>query len=183
MFHISQADGEAAKFADSDLDSMWSQSSKVSTPPFRTHVVHEGICKIVIEILIDLSKRCLDNPIFWPNQLMQIATRLSSIKELLGGSLFIIKGFATILESNDMRLRDFQKSILDLVTDLNTPDTLSAYLSLMTSPNPPLDVLLPRLIYLGGHAHSVHPSVELEFPVPAGEYNENIFFVFSNVHK
>lgn len=132
--------------------------------------MHEGICKVVNEILIDLSKRCLDNPNFWPNQLMQIATRLGSIRDILGGSLYIIKGFAAVLQSNDMRLRDFQKSVLDLITDLNTPDTLSAYLGLMTSPNPPLDVLLPRLIYLGGHAHSVHPSVEIEFPVPAGKY-------------
>lgn len=164
-----QADGEAAKFADTDIESDWSQSTASTTPPFRTHYVHEGICKIVIEILIDLSKRCLSNPNFGLNSLMQIATRLFSIRDVLGGPLYLIKGFANILETKEVRLRDFQKSTLDLITDLNTPDTLCAYLSLMSSENPPLDILLSRLIYLGNQGQSVHPSIEIEFPVACGE--------------
>lgn len=131
--------------------------------------MHEGICKIVIEILIDLSKRCLQYPDFCLNGLMQIATRLYSIRDLLGGPFYLIKGFASILETNDPRLRDFQKSILDLIIDLNTPDTLSAYLNLMTSESPPLDILLSRLISLGNQGQGVQPSIEIEFPVPSGE--------------
>lgn len=150
------------------MDSDWSESTKVSTPPFRNHIVHEGICKVVIDILIDLSKRCLKNPEFWPNHLMQIATRLVSIRDLIGGPLYVLKGFGAVLETNDMRLRDFQKSILELVTDLNTPDTLCAYLSLLTSPEPPLDILLTRLIHLGTHTQSIKPSIEIEFPIPCG---------------
>lgn len=163
----SQADAEAAKYADTDFDdSDWStQSTTVSTPAFRTYVVHEGICKIVIEILIDLSKRCLTSPNFCLNNLMQIATRLYAIRDLLGGSLYLLRGFAAVLETNDPQLRDFQKAILDLITDLHTPDTLSAYLALMTSANPPLDLLITRFIYLGGHGQSNQPSIEIEFPV------------------
>lgn len=147
----------------------------MSAPAFRTHIVHEGICKIVIEILIDLSKRCL-NQNFCLNSLMQIATRVYSIRDLLGGSLYLIKGFATVLESSDVRLRDYQKSILDLVTDLNTPDTLSAYLSLMTSVSPPLDILLSRLIYLGSRGQSNQPSIEIEFPVYSSKLKKIIWF-------
>lgn len=164
-----------ARFADSDMDSDWSESTKVSTPPFRNHIVHEGICKVVIDILIDLSKRCVENPQFWPNHLMQIATRLVSIRDLIGGPLYILKGFGPVLESNDMRLRDFQKSILDLVTDLNTPDTFCAYLSLLTDPDPPLDILLNRLIYLGTHTQSIKPSIEIEFPLPHGNCHLLLF--------
>lgn len=96
---------------------------------------------------------------------MQIATRLYSIRDLLGGSLYLLRGFASVLETNESRLRDFQKAILDLITDLNTPDTLNAYLALMTSENPPLDLLLTRFIYLGGHGQCNQPSIEVEFPV------------------
>lgn len=103
---------------------------------------------------------------------MQIATRLYAIRDLLGGSLYLLRGFAAVLETNEPRLRDFQKAILDLITDLNTPDTLSAYLALMTSENPPLDLLLTRFIYLGGHGQCNQPSIEIEFPVFGGKNGE-----------
>lgn len=139
--------------------------------------MHEGICKIVIEILIDLSKRCLTTPTFCLNNLMQIATRLYSIRDLLGGSLYLLRGFAAVLETNNPRLRDFQKSILDLITDLNSPDTLSAYLALMTSENPPLDLLLTRFIYLGGHGQCNQPSIEIEFPIFGGSGSGEYYFL------
>lgn len=107
---------------------------------------------------------------------MQIATRLYSIRDLLGGPLYLIRGFANVLETNDVRLRDFQKSILDLITDLNTPDTLCSYLNLMTSENPPLDLLLSRLILLGSQEYGVQPSIEIEFPVFSGKLNYNFYF-------
>lgn len=112
---------------------------------------------------------------------MQIATRLHTIRDLLGGSLYLLRGFAAVLETNDPRLRDLQKSILELITDLNTPDTLSAYLGLMTSPNPPLDLLLSRFVYLGGHGQCNQPSIEIEFPVSGGNGSGEYFrrFCFS----
>lgn len=114
--------------------------------------------------MIDLSKRCLDDPSFWPGYLMQIAVRFAAIREAIGSSLYLIRGFTPILESSDPRLRDFQKSILELITDINTPESLTAYLSIMTSQQPPIDLLLPRLIYLGGFSHRLQPSVALRFP-------------------
>lgn len=131
--------------------------------------MHEGICRIVTDILIDLSRRCLEDHEFSINNLMEIASRLYSIRDLLGGSMYLIRGFGSVLETNEIRLRDFQKSILDLITDLNTPDILSAYLTLMASENPPLDLLLNRLIYLGSYTQHTQPSIEVEFPVFGGE--------------
>lgn len=103
--------------------------------------------------------------------------RLHSIRDLLGGPLYLIKGFASILETNDLRLRDLQKSILDLITDLNTPDTLSAYLNLMTSESPPLDILLSKLIALGSQGQCVQPSIEIEFPVTSGMFGGFFFLL------
>lgn len=116
------------------------------------------------DILIDLSRRCLDDHEFSINNLMEIASRLFSIRDLLGGSMYLIRGFSAVLETNEVRLRDFQKAILDLITDLNTPDVLSAYLTLMTSENPPLDLLLNRLMFLGSSVQYTQPSIEVEFP-------------------
>lgn len=103
--------------------------------------------------------------------------RLHSIRDLLGGPLYLIRGFASILETNDSRLRDLQKSILDLITDLNTPDTLSAYLNLMTSESPPLDILLSKLIALGSQGQSVQPSIEIEFPVSSGMFSGFVYLL------
>lgn len=161
-----QGDAEVAKFT--DIDSDLSQSTNIAAPVFRTYVVHEGICRIVTDILIDLSRRCLDDHEFSISNLMEIASRLFSIRYLLGGSMYLIRGFSAILETNEVRLRDFQKAILDLITDLNTPDVLSAYLALMTSENPPLDLLLNRLVYLGNCMQYTQPSVEVEFPIFGG---------------
>lgn len=143
--------------------------SQMPASRYRNHIVHEEICRIVIDILIDLSKRCLDDPNFWPGYLMQIAVRFATIRESIGGSLYLIKGFTPILECSDTRLRDFQKSILELITDINTPDTLAAYLSIMTAENPPIDLLLPRLIYLGSFSHRLQPSNEIRFPTINGK--------------
>lgn len=131
---------------------------------YGNHFVHEGLCRVVIDILIELSKRCLKDPLYWPKYLIQIATRLGTIRESIGGSLYLIRGFSKILACNDSRLRDLQKSILELITEIKTPETLSAYLNILSGDDPPVDLLLPRLVYLGSMAYSVQPAFELQFP-------------------
>lgn len=131
---------------------------------YGTHIVHEGMCRVVIDVLMELSKRCLKDPSFWPKHLIQIATRLGTIRESIGGSLYLIRGFSKILASNDLRLRDLQKSIIELITDIDSPETLSAYLNIFSGNNPPVDLLLPRLVFLGNNAYHVQPSFELQFP-------------------
>lgn len=136
---------------------------------YRTHIIHEEIYRLVINILIDLSKKCLENPTFWVNYLTQIAIRLTSIRKSIGSSLYLIKGFTAILQSNDKRLCEFQKSILELILEINTPETLSAYLNIMANDNAPIDLLITRLIYLENYTTArTKPSVEIEFPTING---------------
>ena len=154
------------EFDDSDL------VIKVKSPVtsrYRNHIVHEEICHIVVEILIDLSTQCLEEPDFWPSYLVQIAAGLVPIRESIGGSIYLIRGFTPVLSSNDVRLRDFQKSILDLITDIHTPETFSAYLSILTSGlNPPIEILLPRLIYLANQTYQIQPNAKINFPTING---------------
>lgn len=83
--------------------------------------------------------------------------------------MFILKGFATVLECSDHRLGDFQKAILELVTDVNTPDTLTAYLGILANgTQPPIEMLLPRLIFLGSHGQRAQPNAYLRFPTIDG---------------
>lgn len=157
-------DSEEANATVGNSNSNNKPSAAAPASRYRNHIVHEEICRIAIDIMIDLSKRCLEDPSFWPGYLMQIAVRFAAIRESIGGSLYLIRGFSPILESSDSRLRDFQKSILELITDINTPESLCAYFAIMTSQQPPIDLLLPRLIYLGGFSHRLQPSVALRFP-------------------
>lgn len=166
-----QGDAEVIQDTGPESSGRNSKSSR-----YRNHVVHEGLCRVVIDILIELSKRCLKDPLFWPKYLIQIATRLGTIRESIGGSLYLIRGFSKILSCNDLRLRDLQKSILELITDINSPETLSAYLNILSGDNPPVDLLLPRLVYLGKAAYHVQPSFALQFP----SVNGNVIEVVSH---
>jgi hypothetical protein len=63
---------------------------------------NEHICKLVTEILMDLSRRCVDNPDQWqPTILISLAQRLICMKSFLGGPEFLLRGFAPILMRND----------------------------------------------------------------------------------
>lgn len=139
------------------------RSTIIPSSKFRSNIIHSGICRIVVEILFELSKKCLDDPNFWPGLLYQILTRLSVIRSVLGGSVFLIKGFSPVLESNDIRIRELQKSILELIDDLQTPDSLTAFLSLLASENPPVDLLLPRISYLANLGMKISTNCFVEF--------------------
>ncbi|KAJ6646111.1 Lysosomal-trafficking regulator [Pseudolycoriella hygida] len=154
-------DGDAEVILDTGAEN---NNRKFNSSRYGSHVVNEDLCRIVIDILIDLSKRCLMEPLVWPKYLIQIATRLGAIRESIGGSLYLIRGFSKILASTDVRLWDLQKSILELITDIRTPESLSAYLKIMSGENAPVDLLLPRLVYLGQSAYHVQPSFALQFP-------------------
>jgi hypothetical protein len=60
----------------------------------------------VVEILMDLSKRCVEKPDEWqPSILMSLAQRLTCMKSYLGGSEFLLKGFSTILQTRNPDLK------------------------------------------------------------------------------
>ncbi|KAL9905520.1 lysosomal-trafficking regulator mauve isoform 2-T7 [Glossina fuscipes fuscipes] len=133
---------------------------------YRTHMLHEGICCLVIDILIELSEKCCLNPTGWCENLAQLMNRLFVIRDYLGGPLVMLKGFGPILQCNDARLRELQQSILELVVDLNTPDVLQIFFSILASKNPPIDILINYMNYICANTlKRAHPSVELEFPV------------------
>lgn len=148
-------------------------SAHASTTPasrYRQPIIHADICRIVVDILIELSKRCLDEPDFWPVYLLPITQRFTAIRESLGGSLYLLRGFAPVLESNDGRLRELQRAILGLVTEVSAPETLTAYLALLANgERPPMELLLGRLFNLGSASHRVKPVAEMRFPTRSGK--------------
>lgn len=161
-----EADGEIAGMSESEeeIDDLWMPYTPSSR--YRTHIVHSGICKIVTEILIELSLKCSQHPsIAWANSLSQLAARMFVIREFLGGPLFILQGFLPLLQSNDAKLRELQQTILDLVVDLNSPDVLSIYFKILASKNPPVDILMKYMSYICSNTLKKQPTIELEFPM------------------
>lgn len=145
----------------------------------KTHIIHAEIYRIVIDVLIELSKKCVEEPHYWPNYLIQVATRVSSISEAIyGGSLYLIKGFKLILECSDYRLRELQKTILELITDISTPEVFSLYLAILASDSPPIDLLLPKLLVLSKKTYQIQPNVEITFPTINGKAKMNNFNIF-----
>jgi len=54
---------------------------------------------------------------------------------------------------------------LELVTDINSPEALTTYFGFLTAEKPPVDILLPRFVYLAEQSKSDGPCASLEFPV------------------
>lgn len=153
-----------------DYDANVHATSSAPASRYRHPIIHVDICRIVVDILIELAKRCLEEPDFWPVYLLPITQRFIAIRESLGGALLLLRGFAPVLESNDGRLRELQRAILVLVTDVSTPQTLTAYLALLANgERPPMEILLSRLFNLGGASHRVQPVSELRFPIGSGK--------------
>lgn len=137
---------------------------------YRTHILHDGICRLVVDILIELSQKCIQNPLVWCDNLAQLINRLFVIREYLGGPLFLLKGFAPVLKCHDVRLRELQQCILELIVDLNTPEVLSIFFGILSSKNPPVDILVKYMNYICTNTlKKCQPSVELEFPVNIGK--------------
>ncbi|XP_055915316.1 lysosomal-trafficking regulator isoform X2 [Eupeodes corollae] len=161
-----EADGEIPGMSESEeeIEDLWVPFTPSSR--YRTHVVHSGISKIVTEILVELSLKCSQNPsAAWASSLSQLAARMFVIRDFLGGPLFILQGFLPLLQSNDAKLRELQQTILDLVVDLNSPDVLSTYFSILASKNPPVDILIKYMSYICSSNLKKQPSVEIEFPM------------------
>lgn len=167
-----EADGEVQDLSEtevlSEVGELWHSFQPSSR--YRTHILHEGICHLVVEILIELSEKCCQSPSGWCDSLAQLVNRLFVIREYLGGPLFLLKGFAPILKSNDGRLRELQQCILELIVDINSPEVLSIFFSILSSKTPPVDILVKFLHYICSNTlKKCQASVELEFPINNGE--------------
>lgn len=62
-------------------------------------ISNEHICRLVVEILMDVSKSCIESNENL-DDLIPLAQRLSCMKSYLGGSEFLLKGFSPILTKN-----------------------------------------------------------------------------------
>ncbi|XP_061392771.1 lysosomal-trafficking regulator [Musca vetustissima] len=164
-----EADGEIQDLSEmealSEVGDLWHSFQPSSR--YRTHILHEGICRLVVDILIELSQKCCESPVSgWCDNLAQLVNRLFVIREYLGGPLFLLKGFAPILKCNDIRLRELQQCILELIVDLNSPEVLTVFFSILSSKNPPVDILVKYMHYICSNTLKKCPaSVELEFPI------------------
>lgn len=101
-----EADGEIPEISETtenETEELWSPFTPGSK--YRTHIVHKGLCRLVVEILIELSKMCISKPDCWVINLSQLASRLYVIRDQLGGPLFLLQGFMPVLQCNDVRLK------------------------------------------------------------------------------
>lgn len=130
----------------------------------------DGVCEIVMEILFELSRKCVADPVLWSTNLNAVLNHLTVVSRSLGGTEAILRGFAVVLETSDVRLRELQKSILALVQHILTPGSLSAYMSLFTAERPPVDLLLPKFYEITVARMEIRePICELEFPTRNGK--------------
>ena len=168
-----EADGEIQELSEtegiSDVVDLWHPFQPSSR--YRTHILHDGICRLVVDILIELGQKCCQNPLGWCDTLAQLINRLYVIREYLGGPLFLLKGFTPVLKCNDARLRELQQRILELIVDMNSPEVLTIFFGILSSKNPPIDILVKYMNYVCTNTlKKCQPSVELEFPVNIGKF-------------
>ncbi|KAH8234811.1 hypothetical protein KR032_003569 [Drosophila birchii] len=168
-----EADGEIADLSESECElnggvmpanESWTPFQPSSR--YRTHIMHQGLSQLVVEMLAELSQLCIRQPNGWTENLTQLANRLFVIRDYLGGPLCLLKGFAPILCCSDPRLRELQQSILELITHLNTPEILQCYYSILASRQPPVDLLMRHMHHISaGSLRKAQPCMELEFPI------------------
>lgn len=157
---------------DEDLENirdLW--NPYIPSSRYKTKIIHSGVCQIIVEILIKLSEKCVKDAKVWVVPLNKLVNSLFGIKEVLGGSLFLLRGFSPILKCNRLDLADFQQSILNLITEINTPEILQAYFHILTSKDPPVDVLIKFLVYRVFSDIKKQPKMEMIFPVRKYETN------------
>lgn len=112
-----EADGEIAELSESECDINGAAgvaaaaAANESWTPFqpssryRSHIMHQGLSQLVVQMLVELSLLCMRQPNGWTESLTQLANRLFVIRDYLGGPLCLLQGFAPILSSSDPKLR------------------------------------------------------------------------------
>ncbi|XP_053658434.1 lysosomal-trafficking regulator [Anopheles marshallii] len=128
-------------------------------------LANEQICTIVTEILVELSRRCVERPEHWCPVLAQMVVKLNIIRNHLGGSLYLIRGFATVLQTSDARLKELQAAIVDLIVDLDVPEVLIKFMQLLSHKDPPVQLILTKLTNLFEAGSVVECYQCVQFPV------------------
>ncbi|CRK97431.1 CLUMA_CG010820, isoform A [Clunio marinus] len=166
-FYTADENYDADEEVQSTVDTECSQFNRsTSSPaPSKFRNTNEHICKLVVEILMELSRRCVEKPSQWdPNVLTSLAQRLSCMKTYLGGSEILLKGFSGILLSRNESLSDLQKTILNLVEDLNAPEAFKTFLSILTENEACVELIVSRLVSICNKEKSPQPFIKVSFP-------------------
>ncbi|XP_035781558.1 lysosomal-trafficking regulator-like [Anopheles albimanus] len=140
--------------------------------------INAQICTLVTEILVELSVRCTANPDHWCSVLAQMVVKLNMIRHCLGGSLYLIQGFRTVLQTNDSRLKELQASIMDLIVDLDNPDVLVRFVQLLVPKDPPVESILTKLTKLFEAGTGLECYQSVQFPA---QHPEATFWSSSDV--
>lgn len=111
-----EADGEIAELSESECDlnaggaatvndSSWTPFQPSSR--YRSHIMHEGLSQLVVQLLVELSLLCMRQRASsgWTESLTQLANRLFVIRDYLGGPLCLLQGFAPVLSCSEPKLR------------------------------------------------------------------------------
>ncbi|XP_055616635.1 lysosomal-trafficking regulator isoform X2 [Toxorhynchites rutilus septentrionalis] len=126
--------------------------------------IDQNICTIVVDILMELSKECAKNPKNWCPVLAQMVLKLGGIRDHLGGSLHLITGFGPILAKSDLLLKELQTSVLELITDLESPKVFTKFLQLLSLEDPPVRLILSKLMNIVDTKFKLECYTEIEFP-------------------
>lgn len=71
----------------------------------QSNYMNRTISHLVVQILIEMTKRCIKNRNFWLENLKRLALRMQVLKNFLGGSAFVLEGFTALLKVSDPELR------------------------------------------------------------------------------
>uniref|UniRef100_A0A182SZT8 Uncharacterized protein n=1 Tax=Anopheles maculatus TaxID=74869 RepID=A0A182SZT8_9DIPT len=130
-----------------------------------SRLANDQICTIVTEILVELSNRCVERPEHWCPVLAQMVVKLNIVRNCLGGSLYLIRGFATVLQTSDARLKELQAAIVDLIVDFDVPEVLIKFMQLLHRKDPPVQLILTKLTNLYEVGSGVECYQCVQFPV------------------
>lgn len=75
-------------------------SSSMNSTFLDVRNTNEHICRLVVEVLIEVSKKCIDDEEENLDALIPLVHRLYCMKNYLGNSEFLLKGFSPILKKN-----------------------------------------------------------------------------------
>ncbi|KAL7034576.1 hypothetical protein ACKWTF_008011 [Chironomus riparius] len=127
---------------------------------------NEHICKLVIEILMNLSIKYIENRDQWDaEEITTLMKRLSCMNKYFGNSDFIIKGFTPILTRKENEFETLQKGILELIGDLNSPEILRACFSLLTNNDVPVELIISRIETLSNQETFPRAFTAVQYPI------------------
>nr|XP_019543989.2 uncharacterized protein LOC109414613 [Aedes albopictus]XP_029723549.1 uncharacterized protein LOC109414613 [Aedes albopictus] len=162
-------DGYDGDVENDQLLTVVSRSSSTRSREIGSSKVNQHICNIVVDILVELSKKCATDPQNWCSTLSQMVLKLNGIKSHLGGSLYLITGFGPVLQRSDVRLKELQTSILELITDLDSPEVFAKFLQLLSLEDPPVQLILTKLMNLVDTTFKLECYTEVSFPDPTDD--------------